>query len=90
MLVMFLIEQESVQVRQDWGLKGTVGISGWQNIMRQYLKQEEAQAKVLLGAPKELDLDLLSEDRDVGTDSTAGVNRPFADSATNTCEQVIE
>ena len=39
-----------VQVRQDWGLKGSVGISGWQNLMRRYLKQEQEQADVLLGA----------------------------------------
>lgn len=38
-----------LQVRKDWGLKGSVGNPGWQNIMRQYLKHDREEALAALG-----------------------------------------
>lgn len=40
------------QVRQDWGLKGTVGITGWQSVMRQYLKHDQDHAEGLPASSK--------------------------------------
>lgn len=34
-----------MQVRADWGIKASVGIDGWQAIMRQYLRQDRQQAQ---------------------------------------------
>ena len=33
-----------VQVRQDWGIRESVGQQGWQGIMRQYLRQDRQEA----------------------------------------------
>ena len=35
------------QVRQDWGIKESVGPTGWQAVMRQYLRQDRQAAAVL-------------------------------------------
>ena len=37
------------QVRQDWGIKESVGPTGWQAVMRQYLRQDRQAATVLAG-----------------------------------------
>ncbi len=29
-----------MQVRQDWGIRESVGQDGWQGVMRQYLRQD--------------------------------------------------
>jgi hypothetical protein len=34
-----------VQVRADWGIRDSVGMHGWQAIMRQYLRQDRQQAQ---------------------------------------------
>ena len=35
------------QVRQDWGIRESVGQQGWQGIMRQYLRQDRQEAAKL-------------------------------------------
>ena len=37
------------QVRQDWGIKESVGHTGWQAVMRQYLRQDRQAAGALAG-----------------------------------------
>ena len=37
------------QVRQDWGIKESVGPTGWQAVMRQYLRQDRQAAAALAG-----------------------------------------
>ena len=37
-----------VQVRADFGMKGSVGMPGWQDTMRQYLKQDRQEAAAQL------------------------------------------
>lgn len=32
-----------LQVRSDWGIKESVGIHGWQAVMKQYLRQDRLQ-----------------------------------------------
>lgn len=32
------------QVRADWGIRESVGVHGWHNVMRQYLRQDRMQA----------------------------------------------
>jgi hypothetical protein len=32
------------QVRSDWGIRDSVGVHGWQNVMKQYLRQDRMQA----------------------------------------------
>lgn len=36
-----------MQVRQDWGIRESVGQDGWQGIMRQYLRQDRQEASKL-------------------------------------------
>lgn len=57
-------------MRQDWGIKGSVGVPGWQQTMRQYLKQdlEEAAEKLGKSVGRSKAAELLPEDSgmDVG------------------------
>ena len=40
---------KTLQIREDWGLKGTVGMPGWKQVMQQYLKHEREEAAKKLG-----------------------------------------
>ena len=37
-----------MQVRQDWGIKESVGQQGWQGVMRHYLRQDRQAAAKLV------------------------------------------
>lgn len=62
-----------LQVRQDWGLRGSIGIAGWQNLMRQYLKHDHMHAQGVLPRRTSSDSEQIDDKTaDRGTDEQNG------------------